>query len=78
MPEHVIVEPGLPVPNKPRYSNSGMHIGQGIVGSLVSDAIGSGQILQTETGQAVFAQRPLDAIWPQGISRAHQIDEVPA
>ena len=61
-----------------RQRDRGAHIGQGIVGLLVQQAVGPGEVLELEAGRAVLLARPFDALGPQRVDHAHHVEQVPA
>ena len=65
----VVEEPGLAGLEQTGQGDGRPHIGQGIVGAAVLDAIGGGESLQSEGGDAIVAGRPLDALGAQGMGR---------
>ena len=68
--------------NQPRQRNRGAHIRQGVMRSFMHHAIGARQILQGETGfagvRAIVFGGPDDALGPQRIRHAHDIEQIPA
>ena len=55
-----------------------MDIGEGIVGMLVANAIGLGQIFKLERGFTLFIVYPVDPLRAQGIAGSDHIQQVPA
>ena len=78
MPEHVVVQAGLALPDQPRQRDGGVHVRQGVVGRGMADAVGGGQFLQPEAGVAILPQWPLDTLGSQGIGGTQQVDQIPA
>jgi len=58
--------------------DGGAHVGQRIVRRFVGQAIGLAQMLQPETGLAIVALRPLNAVRAQRVRHAHDVEDVPA
>ncbi len=47
------------------------------MGMLMLDAVGTSQVFQPETGEAVFVFWPHDAVRAQRIAGAHHIEQIP-
>ena len=68
----------LVLANQPGQCNRGAHIRQGIVGLLMQQTIGAGQVFELEAGRAIFFFRPHNAVRAQRIHHAHNVEQVPA
>ena len=69
---------GLALADQPRQRDGGAHIAECVMGLVVQQAVGAGQVLELEAGAAVFLAGPLDALGAQGVDHAHHIQQVPA
>ena len=78
--EVVVEKPRLFVPDKPGDGNRRMHVGQGIMGILVGDTVGPGELFEPETGNAGLGIpfRPVDALGTQGMRQSQQVENIPA
>ena len=77
-PETEVKQAGLPVANQACHGNGGSHIAQGIVCRLMHQAVGGAKVGQLEAGFALCIGRPHNAIRPQRVSRADNVQQVPA
>ena len=68
----------LPVAQQAGQGDGGAHVGQGVVRAVVQQAVGGAELFQPEAGQAVVALRPCDALGPQRVGGAHDVEQVPA
>jgi hypothetical protein len=73
-----VPQAGLGLLEQACQGDGGAHVRQGIVGSLVAQAIGLGEVLQLEGGAAVVMLGPLDAFGAQGPGGADHVQQVPA
>ena len=73
-----VPQAGLGLLEQACQGDGGAHVRQGIVGGLVAQAIGLGEVLQLEGGAAVVMLGPLDAFGAQGPGGAHHVQQVPA
>jgi hypothetical protein len=69
---------GLPGADQPRQRDGGAHVGQRIVRLRVGQTVGGADLFEPEGGQAVIAQRPVDALGPQRVGAARHVQQVPA
>ncbi len=69
---------GLLLADQARQRHRGAHVGQRIVRGFVRQAIGRAQQFEPEAHPSLFVGRPHDAVRPQRVGGAHQIEDVPA
>ena len=73
-----VPQPGLARLHQPGQGDGGAHVRQRVMRRLVRQAVGSGQVLELETGLAVWVTRPFQAFRPQRVGAAHGVHQVPA
>src|SRR6185312_315298 len=61
-----------------RQRDGRLDIGQRIVRARLTQVIRDGEVLEPEARRAVVAHRPFEALRPQGVAHAHEVDQVPA
>ena len=77
-PVNIVVEVRMTLFHQPRQGDGGPHIGEGVVGVGMFDAVGPAEMLKAETGGAVLAFRPFEALGADGGAQPHQIQYIPA
>ena len=75
--EEEVIQPWLAITHQAGQGDGGAHIGEGVVGLAVVDAVGGGQALEAQR-HAPFLGRPLDAFRAQGVGGTQGVDQVPA
>ena len=59
-------------------SDQRLDVGQCVVGAVLFEPVGTGQVLQAKAWRGVLAQWPFDAVRAQRIAHARKVDQVPA
>ena len=76
--ENIVIQPRLLCADQPRQGNRRLHIGQGVVGVFVGNAVGLAERFKAEGDGAGFGSRPVDAFRPRGGAEPGHVDDVPA
>ena len=77
--QRVIPQSWLRGPEQARQADQRAHVGQGLVRVASAHAVVFGQVLQLEAGAlAILALAPPDALGPQRMRHAHDVEQVPA
>ena len=76
--QQILKQPGLRVFHQLRHGNGGIDVRHRVVGIAVLDAVGARQVFQPEAGQPFLIFRPVNALRTQGITGAHDVEQIPA